>query len=167
MPVTVRTGAALSALLGGKREVAAEGSTVGQLLDELNIRDRVCDEAGRVRRHFNIHVNDGEDIRLLQALDTPVKEGDTVTILSAIAGGAEIARRSWLTYPKALVDRPLIWELGQNFKIVTNIRQASISNDIGLVGLELSGEEDEVQKAMAFLAEEGVAVEPVELDVVE
>jgi molybdopterin synthase sulfur carrier subunit len=91
MPVIVRTGTALKSLFGGRQEVQAEGGTVGELLTSLEVRDRLCDSSGKVRRHFNIHVNDGEDIRLLQSLNTPVKDGDTVTILSAIAGGTEIA----------------------------------------------------------------------------
>jgi molybdopterin synthase sulfur carrier subunit len=167
MPITVRTGAVLKTLFGGKREVAAEGTTIQELLDNLEVCDRLCDDTGKVRRHFNIHVNEGEDIRLLEGLNTPVKDGDTVTILSAIAGGAEVARKVWLTFPQELVDRPLIWEVGQKFRIVTNIRQASVSKEIGIVGLEISGEEEEVQRAVDFLTENGVSVEPIELNVVE
>ncbi len=167
MSITVRTGAALKSLLGGSQEVQANGGTVGELLKHLTIDDRLCDDTGRVRRHFNIHVNDGEDIRLLQGLDTPVKDGDTVTILSAIAGGADVARKLWLTFPQELVGKPLIWEVGQKFQVVTNIRQASVSRDVGIVGLELSGEEDEVRGAIDFFLQAGVSVEPVERDVVE
>ena len=167
MPITVRTGAALKTLLGGAQEASAEGGTVGEVLSHLNIRDRLCDSADNVRRHFNIHVNDGEDIRLLKGLDTLVSAGDTVTILSAIAGGGEVLRKVWLTFPRQLVEKPLIWEVGQKFKVVTNVRQASVSKDIGLVGLELSGEADEVARAVDFLTQHGVSVEPVELDVVE
>ncbi len=167
MPVTVRTGAALKSLFGGQREVQAEGATVGELLDNLGIRDRICDQDGRIRRHFNIHINEGDDVRLLGGLDTPVRDGDTVVILSAIAGGARVARKLWLTDPQELVDKPLIWEVGQKFEVVTNIRQASVSDEIGLVGLEVSGEEDEVDRAIEFLVAQGVKVEPIELDVVE
>jgi molybdopterin converting factor small subunit len=167
MPVTVRTGAVLKSILNGSQEAQADGATVGELLESLGARDRLCDNSGKVRRHFNIHINEGEDIRLLQGLDTPVKDGDTVMILSAIAGGAERARKVWLTFPKDLVKRPLIWEIGQKFKVITNIRQARVSKDIGLVGLEILGEEDEVQKAIDLLTEAGVGVEPIELDVVE
>ena len=167
MPVTLRTGAALKSLFGGQREVQAEGATVGELLENLGIRDRICDQDGRIRRHFNIHVNEGDDVRLLGGLDTPVRDGDTVVILSAIAGGARVARKLWLTYPHELVDKPLIWEVGQKFEVVTNIRQASVSDEIGLVGLEVSGEEDEVDRAIEFLVAQGVKVEPIELDVVE
>jgi len=167
MSVTIRTGAALKSLFGGQQVVQAEGATVGELIEHLGVRERLCEESGKVRRHFNIHVNEGEDIRLLEGLDTPVKDGDTVTILSAIAGGAELRRKFWLTFPKELVDRPLIWEVGQKFNVVTNIRQASVSKDIGIVGLELSGDEEEVHKAVDFFTESGVSVEPIELDVVE
>ncbi len=167
MAVTVRTGAALKSLLGGQQETQAEGGTVGEILRALDVMDRLCDDTGKVRRHFNIHVNDGEDVRLLEGMKTPVSDGDVVTILSAIAGGAEIARKVWLTFPGSLVGKPLIWEVAQKFAVVTNIRQASVSKEIGLVGLELSGEENEVQKAIAYLEENGVSVEPVELDIVE
>ncbi len=167
MSIRLRTGAALRSLLGGEQEALAEGHTVGEIVEHLGIGGRLCDGSGKVRRHFNIHVNDGEDIRLLGGLDTPVRDGDTITILSAIAGGQRGARKVWLTFSGELVDRPLIWEVGQKFKVVTNIRQASVTKDMGLVGLELSGEEDELQRAIQFLTEAGVTVEPIELDVVE
>ncbi len=167
MAITVRTGGALKSLLNGQQEAIADGATVGEVLSALNIGDRLCDDAGKLRRHFNIHVNEGDDIRLLQGLETPVDDGGTVTILSAIAGGGEVVRKIWVTFPKDLVEKPLIWEIGQKFKIVTNIRQASVSRDIGLIGLELSGRDDEVAKAVDYLTTEGVSVEPVELDVVE
>ncbi len=167
MPVKVRVGAALSRLLDGRREAEAEGRTVGDLVRALGIGERLCDVGGKLRRHFNVHVNEGEDVRLLGGLDTPVKDGDVVTILSAIAGGGETTRKLWLRYPKALIGRPLVWEAGQKFKVVTNIRQASVSQQIGILGLELSGDEEQVGKAIEFLAGEGISVEPIELDIVE
>lgn len=167
MAITVRTGAALKSLLNGQQEATADGATVGEVLSSLNIRDRLCDSAGNLRRHFNIHVNEGEDIRLLQGLDTPVNDGGTVTILSAIAGGGKVVKKIWLTLPKTLVEKLLSWEIGQKFNVVTNIRQASVSTSIGLLGLEVSGERDEVAKALDHLTAEGASVESVELDVVE
>ncbi len=167
MPAIVRTGAALRALLDGQQEVRAQGTTIRAILENLGILERICDEAGKVRRHFNIHVNEGEDIRLLAGLDTPVRDGDSVTILSAIAGGAEVTRKLWLTYPKEMVDRPLVWEVGQRFKVVTNIRQANLKRSLGLVGLEMTGEESEVRRALSYIEQQGVKVEPVELDVME
>ena len=169
MAITVKTGAALKSLLAGQLEATAEAATVGELLEHLGITDRLCDESGKLRRHFNIHVNGSEDIRMLEGMDTALADGDTVAILSAIAGGSpgQVARKVWLTFTEDLVEEPLIWQVAQKFKVVTNIRQASVSKDIGLLGLELSGEEDEVEKATQFLADAGVGVEPIELDVVE
>ncbi len=167
MAVKVKVGAALSALLDGEREVESDGATVGELIQALGMRERLCDDSGKLRRHFNIHVNDGEDVRLVDGLETPVKDGDAVTILSAIAGGAEVSRKVWLTFPEKLVERPLIWEVAQKYKVVTNVRQASVSKQVGILGLEISGEEDQVKSAIAFFADNGVSVEPIELDVVE
>ena len=167
MQITIRTGSVLKKLLGGKLETQGEGATVRELFENLGILENVCDQNGNPRRHFNIHVNEEEDIRLGEGLNTPVKDGDVVTILSAIAGGGEIKKKVWLTYRQDLVEKPLIWEVSQKFKVVTNIRQASVSKEIGIVGLEISGEEDEVNKAVDFFIQNGVTVEPVELDVVE
>ncbi len=88
MAITLRTAGALRSLFDGKQEAQAEGATVGEVVEHLGIRERLCDDSGKLRRHFNVHVNEGEDIRRLQGLDTPVADGDTITILSAIAGGA-------------------------------------------------------------------------------
>ena len=102
MPITVRTGTALRNLLGGRQELPAEGGTVGEILKHLGIVERLCDDTGKMRRHFNIHVNDGEEVRLLQGLDTPVNDGDTVTILSAIAGGISILGRDDISLSEKL-----------------------------------------------------------------
>ncbi|KAB2645470.1 MAG: MoaD/ThiS family protein [Verrucomicrobia bacterium] len=72
-------------------EVSAAGATVGELLDNLDrafpgLKDRVCDEAGNVRRFVNIFIN-GEDIRFLEEKATPVKDTDEISIVPAIAGG--------------------------------------------------------------------------------
>ena len=72
-------------------EVSAAGATIGELLDNLDqafpgLKDRVCDEAGNVRRFVNIFIN-GEDIRFLEDKATPVKDTDEISIVPAIAGG--------------------------------------------------------------------------------
>lgn len=87
MPVTVKTGPALKKVMRGRRQVEVEGKTVAELIDRIGLREALCDETGRLRRHYNIHVNYGKEIRLLEGLDTPVADGDTVVILTAIAGG--------------------------------------------------------------------------------
>lgn len=72
-------------------EVEAAGATVAEVLADLDknypgIKERLLDEKGGVRRYVNIYAND-EDIRFLQELQTPVKEGDRIAIVPAIAGG--------------------------------------------------------------------------------
>ncbi|MCX7868707.1 MAG: MoaD/ThiS family protein, partial [Terrimicrobiaceae bacterium] len=90
-PAHIRIPAPLRKLTGDQEVVAAEGSTVGQILTSLDARfpglgERIRDEAGEVRRFVNIFLND-EDIRFLSGLETPVKDGDELSIVPAIAGG--------------------------------------------------------------------------------
>ena len=75
--------------------------------------------------------------------------------------------RLWLMYPPRLITTPLIWQLGQKFKIVTNVRQASVTDEIGVVCLELDGPRPEIKSAIKWLEHMGVKVEPVEISVVE
>ena len=88
---TVRIPTPLRKLTGGLEEVQVQGATIGALLQALEqahpgIRERIFDDKGQVRRFVNIFANE-EDIRFLQNLDTPVKDGDEVSIVPAIAGG--------------------------------------------------------------------------------
>ena len=76
-------------------------------------------------------------------------------------------RRLWLMYPPKLIQQPLIWQLGQKFKVVTNIRQCSVTDEIGIVCLEVDGRRDEVKAAIKWLEKIGVSVEPVEINVIE
>ena len=76
-------------------------------------------------------------------------------------------RRVYLTYPKELIKEPLIYEVGQRFRVVTNIRQACVSDTMGLVALELEGSEEEIDRALKFFSDKGVKVEPIELDIIE
>jgi ABC-type methionine transport system ATPase subunit len=75
--------------------------------------------------------------------------------------------RLWLMFPARLITRPIIWELGKDFKLVTNIRQASVTDEVGVVSLSLTGERDEIKRAIAWLEEIGVKVEPVEINTIE
>lgn len=70
-------------------------------------------------------------------------------------------------YPPRLIQQPLIWQLGQKFKVVTNIRQASVTDEIGIVCLEVDGLRNDVKAAIAWLEKLGVSVEPVEINVIE
>ncbi len=79
----------------------------------------------------------------------------------------EDKQRLWLMFPTKLITNPVIWELGQKFKVVTNIRQASVNDEIGLVSLSLNGDREEIKRAISWLEELGVKVEPVEIQTIE
>jgi hypothetical protein len=70
-------------------------------------------------------------------------------------------------FPTKLITRPIIWELGKDFNVVTNIRQASVTDEIGIVSLSLEGEREDIKKAIAWLEKQGVKVEPVEINTIE
>lgn len=76
-------------------------------------------------------------------------------------------RRVHLDFPKELVPKPLIYEVGQRFRVITNIRRANVNHESGWVDLGLEGEEDEIEKAVQYLLDNGVGVSPVERDVIE
>lgn len=91
MSVHVRIPTPLRRFTGGAEEVSATGDTVAALVDDLErnhpgLKERICDEQGKVRRFVNIFVN-GDDIRFLNNLETATKAGDEVSIVPAIAGG--------------------------------------------------------------------------------
>jgi L-aspartate semialdehyde sulfurtransferase ferredoxin len=75
--------------------------------------------------------------------------------------------RLWLMFPPKLITTPVIWELGHKFKVITNVRQASVTDEIGIVCLELEGARPEIKAAIAWLEKKGINVEPVEINVIE
>jgi ABC-type methionine transport system ATPase subunit len=96
-----------------------------------------------------------------------LKEGDQISIIPAIAGGSSLRRRLTLTFPPKLIKEPVIYNIGHQFKLVTNIRSANVSENVGWVTLEIDGEETEYSKALNYLNEIGVTVEPVERNIIE
>ncbi|MBI1871756.1 MAG: NIL domain-containing protein [Chlamydiae bacterium] len=76
-------------------------------------------------------------------------------------------RKVYLTFPEILIKEPVIYELGHKFKVVTNVRSASVSTGVGLIALEMDGEKEEVEKAIKHLKDLGIKVKPIEHDVVE
>ena len=92
MAVTVRIPTQLRSLSGGASEVAVEGGTVAEALAALDVAhpgfgERLHDDTGSLRRFVNVFVAD-EDIRFLDGVATPVTDGQTVSIVPAVAGGA-------------------------------------------------------------------------------
>jgi sulfur-carrier protein len=91
MAIEVRIPTILRTYTGGAKSVEGSGSTLAELLGDLDarhqgLRERLVDDAG-LRRFVNVYLND-EDVRFLGGLQTPVVDGDTVTVLPAVAGGS-------------------------------------------------------------------------------
>jgi sulfur-carrier protein len=91
MAIEVRIPTILRSYTGGAKSVEGSGATLGDLLTNLDaeyggLRDRLVD-GENLRRFVNVYLND-EDVRFLGGLKTPVADGDTVTVLPAVAGGA-------------------------------------------------------------------------------
>ena len=91
MAIQVRIPTPLRKLTGGAESVTASGATIAAIVEDLErrhpgLKDRICDPEGKVRRFVNVYVN-GDDIRFQSNLDTPVKDGDEISIVPAIAGG--------------------------------------------------------------------------------
>ncbi|GJQ60003.1 MAG: MoaD/ThiS family protein [Candidatus Scalindua sp. AMX11] len=91
MAVNVRIPTPLRSLTNGSDEVSVEGSTIKEVVDNLEssyqgIKERICDENGQIRKFINFYVNE-EDIRFLNNQETAVKDGDQISIVPAIAGG--------------------------------------------------------------------------------
>jgi molybdopterin converting factor small subunit len=89
--VSVRVPTQLRTLTNGAGEVTVEGSSVGEVLKALDasfpgFAGRLFDDAGKLRRFVNVFLAD-EDVRFLQGLDTPVPDGQTLSIIPAVAGG--------------------------------------------------------------------------------
>ena len=75
--------------------------------------------------------------------------------------------RIYLTFSAENVREPIIWKLGREFELVTNIRTAEVRDDMGLVGLELDGEREVIEQAVHWLEKQGVHVQPIEQNVLE
>ncbi|RMH38881.1 MAG: FeS-binding protein [Deltaproteobacteria bacterium] len=77
-----------------------------------------------------------------------------------------ITKRVYLTYPAHLVREPLVCRMYDELRVEFNVRTASVTDEIGIIGLELSGDPDRIDAAIAFFRERGVRVEPIALDVI-
>jgi molybdopterin converting factor small subunit len=91
MTVTVRVPTILRPLTGGQAEVTAEGATLAEVLEALEvdhtgIRTRVLDDDGKLRRFVNVYVND-DDVRFSEGLATATPDGASISIIPAVAGG--------------------------------------------------------------------------------
>ena len=80
---------------------------------------------------------------------------------------ARETQRFWLTFNGDGTRKPLIYEMSRKFEVIFNIRNASVTPTIGIIALELEGERTVIKEAIAWLEENGVQVEPVEINTIE
>ncbi len=166
MAVKVRIPSPLQKLTNSQAEVHCEASDINQLLVDLEkkhpgIRERICDGDGKLRRFVNIYVNE-EDIRFLQGQDTKLKSGDDVSIIPAIAGGAEtVKKRVTLVFPSDQIKEPAVFLMAKKFDIIPNIRKARVTESVGEMMLELEGTSANLDQGIRFLEARGIKVEPV------
>ena len=91
MSIEVRVPTVLRKHTGGEKKVDGDGATLRELVDDLDrsnpgLRPALVGEDGQLHRFINVYVND-EDVRFLGGIETPLEDGDTVSILPAVAGG--------------------------------------------------------------------------------
>lgn len=75
--------------------------------------------------------------------------------------------RYYLSYPRALIKEPILYHLVKKFDLVFSIRGASVSDEMGLVAVEFEGNSDQIERALIWLRQSGVTVEPIEKNVIE
>lgn len=75
---------------------------------------------------------------------------------------AKIKKKVLLTFPQSLLDEPILFKMGQEFKVIPNIKGASVSDEIGLVVVVLEGEEEDITRSLDYLRGRHVKVEPME-----
>ncbi len=183
MAVKVRIPTPLQKLTGNQSELQCDASSINAMLAELEkkhpgIKERICDSEGKLRRFVNIYVNE-EDIRFLQGQDTPLKSGDDISIIPAIAGGASkdapkarhdvwraggaptVKKRVTLVFPPDQIKEPAVFMMAKKFDIIPNIRKARVTETIGEMTLELEGSEKNLTEGIRYLESRGIKVESV------
>lgn len=162
MPVKVLIPTPLRKFTGNADTVTVDASTIGTLLAALDtahpgLGKPLMDESGNPRKFVNLYVN-GEDIRFLQNTETPLKDGDEVSIVPAIAGGASGTEVYNLTFHREMSNIPILYNLGKRFRVTLNLRRAMLSEEAGWAEVALTGTIEEIGRAVADLQTTGVNV---------
>ena len=166
MSIKVRIPTPLQKLTNNQGEVQCEAKDINELLAGLEkqypgIKERLCDAEGKLRRFVNVYVNE-EDIRFLQGQETALKSGDDISIIPAIAGGAQTSKkRVLLFFPQDQIQEPVVFTMAKKFDVIPNIRRARVTETVGEMMLELEGDEKNLEKGIKYLESRGVKVEPV------
>lgn len=157
---------------GDAETVTADADNIGALLKALDaahpgLGKPLIDEQGNPRKFVNLYVN-GEDIRFLQGAQTALKDGDEVSIVPAIAGGAPGGTEVYnLTFHREMFNVPILYNIGKRFRVTVNLRRAMFSEEAGWAEVALTGTVDEIGRAIADLHTTGVNVTGPVSEVVE
>ena len=184
MAVKVRIPTPLQKLTNNQGDVQCEAKNIDEMLADLEkkhpgIKERLCDADGKLRRFVNVYVNE-EDIRFLQGQETALKDGDDISIIPAIAGGApaskkkasksskksaaktkKVSQRVMLVFPQDQIQEPAVFRMAVKYDIMPNIRRARVTETVGEMMLELQGTEENLRKGIQFLESLGIKVDPV------
>ena len=166
MAAKVRIPTPLQKLTNNQGDIFCDGATIDQILNDLEakhpgVKERLCDEKGKLRRFVNVYINE-EDIRFLNGQETPIKDGDDISIIPAIAGGAGLVkRRVTLVFPQNQIKEPAVFTMAKKYDIMPNIRKARVTETIGEMMLELEGTPKNLDEGIRFLESKGIKVEPV------
>ena len=162
MPVKALIPTPLRKFTGEQDTLLLEGATIGAMLQNLvaahpGLAKPLLDDAGNPRRFVNLFVN-GEDIRFLENTDTALKDGDEVSIVPAIAGGASGSEVYNLAFTRAMIDLPILYNVGKRFKVTVTLRRAMLSEEAGWAEVAFAGDANEIGRAVADLQTTGVSV---------
>lgn len=80
---------------------------------------------------------------------------------------AKVRRKFYLVYPPELANRPILWEFIRKFDIVVNIKSASMKGEVGLVAVEMEGEEEHIKEGERWFEQRGIKVDRIEQDILE
>jgi molybdopterin synthase sulfur carrier subunit len=148
---------------GDKDTVSVEAANIGAMLQALDaahpgLGKPLIDENGDPRRFVNLFVN-GEDIRFQQGKQTALSDGDEVSIVPAIAGGAGSGTEVYnLTFHRDMYNRPILNSLAKRFRVTLTFRRANLSEDGGWAEVAFTGTADDIGRAIADLQTTGVNI---------
>ena len=147
---------------GDADTVTVDAATIGAMLKALDaahpgLGKPLMDENGNPRKFVNIYLG-GEDVRFLENAATILKEGDEVSIVPAIAGGASGTEVYQLTFSRGMFHNPVLYTLGKKFRVVVNIRRANLSEEGGWIEIALTGPAEEIGRAIAEMHTTGANV---------
>ena len=146
----------------GERKTEEKAARVGELLDVLRKNDKHLNNLlveGMAGRFFTVIRINGQDARFLRNMDSPLKDGDSVEIVSASRDHDRVLKEIYLTFTRDTLGQPILFNAGKIFGVVLNIKGASISTRRGFAHIEVEGPACEVAVLIEWFKKNGVQLE--------